>query len=97
MGFCSPYYSPIPPVGNMNHQQPRVSLPTSMPITNGGLGLNTSDPTHNRGKATIINSPTDPKKSTKKSSKGGKVKTSQGAQQRNIVQLSTSSHTPLKW
>ena len=36
MGFCSLNYSPIPLVRNMNQQQPRVSLPTSMPITNGG-------------------------------------------------------------
>ena len=77
MGFCSPNYSPIPPVGNTNQQQPRVSLLTSTPITNGGLGLNTSDLTHNRGKVTIVNSPTEPQESTKKSSKGGKIKSSQ--------------------
>ena len=94
MGFCSPNYNPIPPVGNMNQQQPRVSLLTSMPITDGGLGLNESDLTHNRGKVTIVNSPTEPQEPTKKSSKGGMVKSSQGAQQRNIIQSNTSSHTP---
>ena len=97
MGFCSPNYSPIPPVGNINYQQPRVSLLTSMPIMDGGLGLKKSDLTHNRGKATIVNSPTEPQEPTKKSSKGGKVKSSQGAQQGNIIQLSTSSHNPLNW
>ena len=74
----------------MNHQQPRVSLLTSTPITNGGLGLNKSDPTHNKGKATIVDSHTEPQEPTKKSSKRDKVKCSQGAQQRNIIQLSTS-------
>ena len=74
MGFCSPNYSPIPPVRNTNQQQPRVSLLTSTPITDGGLGLNTSDLTHNRGKATIVNSLTEPQEPTKKSLKGGKVK-----------------------
>ena len=94
IGFCSHNYSPIPPVGNTNQQQPRVSLLTSTPITNGGLGLNTSDPTHNRGKAKIVNSFTEPQEPTKKSSKGGKVKSSQGAQPKNIIQPSTSSHPP---
>ena len=94
MGFCSPNYSPIPPVGNTNQQQPRVSLLTSTPIYNGGLGLNTSDLTHNRGKVTIVDSLTEPQKPTNKSSKAGKVKSSQGAQQKKIVQPSTSSHTP---
>ena len=32
MRFCSPNYSPIPQVGNMNQQQPRISVPTSTPI-----------------------------------------------------------------
>ena len=82
MGFCSPNYSPIPPVRNTNQQQPRVSLPTSTPITVGGLCLNTSDLTHNRGKATIVNSLTEPQEPTKKSLKGGKVKSSQGTQQK---------------
>ena len=51
-----------------------------MPITNGGLGLNTSDPTHNRGKASIVNMFANPEETQKKSSQGGKVKSSQGAQ-----------------
>ena len=78
----------------MNHQEPRVSLLTSMPITNGGLGLNKSDPTHNRGKVTIVNTPIELQEPTQKSSKGGKVKSSQGAQKRNVIQPSTSSQTP---
>ena len=32
MGICSPNYSPIPQVGNMNQQQLRISVPTSTPI-----------------------------------------------------------------
>ena len=44
MEFCSPNYSPIQPVRNTAQQQPRVSLLTSTPITNGVLGLKTSDP-----------------------------------------------------
>ena len=61
--------------------------------------MNTSDLTHNRGKVTIVNSPTESQEPTKKSSKGGKVKSSQGAQQRNIIQPSTSPYTPSngKW
>ena len=61
-----------------------------------GYVLNTSDPTHNRGKANIVNSftnPQEPLKPQKKLSKGGKVKSSQGAQPKNQPQLSTSSHT----
>ena len=94
MGFCSPNYSPIPPVRNTAQQQPRVTLPTSTPITDRGLGLNTSDLTHNRGKAKIVNSFTEPQEPPKKSLKGGKVKSSQGAQPKNVVQPSTSSHNP---
>ena len=70
MGFCSPNYSPIPPVGNTNHQQPRVSLLTSTPITDGGLGLNTSDLIHNRGKVKIVNLPTESQEPMKKSFEG---------------------------
>ena len=91
MGFDSPNYSPIPPVGDMDPQQPRVSRLTSMPITNEGLGLNMSDPTHNRGKAKIVDSLLKPVILHKKSSKGGKVKSSQGIQPRNQPPLSTSS------
>ena len=91
MGFDSPNYSPIPPVRNTAPQRPRGSVPTSMPIPNGGLGLNISDLTHNRGKAGIVNSFANPDETQKKSSKGGKVKSSQGAQPKNQPQLSTSS------
>ena len=94
MGFCSPNYSPIPPVRNTNQQKPRVSLLTSTPITDRELCLNTSDPTHYRGKAKLVNSLTEPQEPTKKSLKGVKLKSSQGAQPKNIIQPSTSSHTP---
>ena len=61
--------------------------------------MNTSDPTHNRDKVTIVNSLTEPQEPTKKSLKGGKVKGSQGAQPKSMNQPSTSSHTPSngKW
>ena len=36
MGFDSPNYSPIPPVGNTAPQWSRGSVLTSMPIPNGG-------------------------------------------------------------
>ena len=91
MVFDSPNYSPIPPVGNTAPQQPRGSVLTSMPIPDGGLGLNTSDPTHNRGKASIVNSFANLEDTQKKSSKGGKVKGSQGAQPKIQPQPSTSS------
>ena len=91
MGFDSPNYSPIPPVRNTAPQWPRGSVPTSMPIPDGGLGLNISDLTHNRGKASIVSSFANPGEIQKKSSKGGKVKSSQDAQPKNQPQLSTSS------
>ena len=69
MGFDSPNYSPIPPVRNTAPQQQRGSLLTLMPITNGGLGLDTSDLTHNRGNAKIINSFTDPQEPPRNSQK----------------------------
>ena len=94
MGFSSPNYSLIPPVRYTAPQRQRSSVPTSMPIPDGGLCLNTLDPTHYRGNANIINSFANPEESQKKSSKGGKVKSSQGAQPKNQPQLSTSSHTP---
>ena len=97
MGFCSPNYIPIPQVRNTNQQQPRISVPTSIPIADLWLDLNTSDLTHNRGKAKIIDSFTESHKPPKKSSKGDKIKSSQGVQHKNEPQLSTSSQTPLKW
>ena len=90
MGFSSPNYSPMPAVKDTAPQRQRSSVPTSTPIPDGGLCLNTSDPTHNRGKANIINSFTNPEEPQKNSSKGGKVKSSQGAQPKNQTQLSTS-------
>ena len=91
MGFYSPNYSPIPQVRTTNQQ--RASVLTSTPIADLWLDLNTSDPTHNRGKAKIIDSFTEPQEPPKKSSKGGKVKSSQGNQNKNEPQLSTSSKT----
>ena len=55
------------------------------------LGLNISDLTHNRGKASIVNLFANSDEIQKKSSKGGKVKSSQGAQPKNQPQPSTSS------
>ena len=78
----------------MNQQQPRISVPTSMPIADLWLDLNTSDLTHNRGKAKIIDSFTESQEPPKKSSKGGKIKSSKGIQHKNEPQLSTSSQTP---
>ena len=73
MGFESPNYSPIPPVRDVAPQQPRVSRLTSILITNRGLGLNMTDPIHNRGKAKIVDSLQEPVILHKKSSKGGKI------------------------
>ena len=91
MDFNSPHYSPIPSVRDAAPQQPRVLRPTSMPITDRELGLNMTDPTHNRGKIKIVKSLLEPVILHKKSSKGGKVKHSQGIQPRNQPQPSTSS------
>ena len=96
MGFNPPNYSPIPPVKDTAPQRKRSPVPTSMPIPDGGLCLNTSDPTHNRGKANIVNSFTNPQELLNpqtKLSKGGKVKSSQGTQPKNQTQPSTSSNT----
>ena len=91
MGFDSPNYSPKPPVRNTTPQWPRGSIPTLTPKHNGGLGLNISDPTHNKGKASIVNSFANSEEIQKKSSEGGKVKSSQDTQPKNQPQLSTSS------
>ena len=67
-----------------------------MLIPDRGLCPKTSDLTHNRGKVNIVNSftnPQEPLKSQRKLSKGGKAKSSQGAQPKNQPQPSTSSHT----
>ena len=93
MGFDPNNYSPIPPVGSAASQQQGAALPTSTPRPIGGADFNTSDPTHNRGKAKIINSFTEYQEPPKKSSKGGKIKSSQGVQREREPQLSTSSKT----
>ena len=58
MGFSIPDYSPIATVGDAVPQHPAVgtaaSVPTSTPRTEGGSCLHTTDPTHNRGKAKVI-------------------------------------------
>ena len=80
MGFHIPNYSPIPPFRNAASQQPGAAVPTSTPRPNGGVAVNTSDPTHNRGKANIVNSfvnNQDQVQKQRKLSKGGKVKSSQ--------------------
>ena len=55
MGFDENNYSPIPPVGKTVVQQGATRL-TSTPKLMVGADLNTSDPTHNRGKVNRINS-----------------------------------------
>ena len=57
MGFSSPDYSPIPTVGNTASSCPAgTGIPTSTPRKVGGSNFNNSDPTHNRGKAKIVDS-----------------------------------------
>ena len=98
MRFNTPNYSPIPPIRNAATQWQRGLAPTSTPRPDRGLCPNTSDLTHNRGKANVVNSfrniqePLEPQEQDKKSSKGGKKKSSQGTQTKNQPQLSTSSH-----
>ena len=55
MGFDENNYSPIPPVSRVSSQDidPR---PTSTPKSTEVHQLNTSDPTHNRGKINRVNS-----------------------------------------
>ena len=63
-----------------------AGIPTSTPRPNKGICLNTSDSTHNRGKANIVDSfaSNQVQLDTQRIlSKGGKVKISQGAQARN--------------
>ena len=93
MGFDPNNFSPIPPVGNVAIQQ-GAALPTSMPKSVGEIELKISDPTHNRGRANIVNSFANNKDQVgtqKKSSKGGKVKSSQAKGQ---PQPSTSNQGP---
>ena len=94
LGFDPNNYSPIPPIGNAVLQQPGAALPTSTPRPVGGANLNTSDPTHNRGRVNIINSPPNDQEQVnaqRKPSKGGKVKSSQAKSQ---PQPSTSTQAP---
>ena len=75
MDFDPNDYSPIPPVGNAAIQQ-GAALPTSMPKSVGETDLNISYPTHNRGRANIVNSFVNHQEQVetqKKSSKAGKV------------------------
>ena len=93
MGFDPNNYSPIPPVGNAALQQ-GAALPTSMLKPVREADLNISTPTHNRGRANIINSFANNQEQVetqKKSSKGGKVKSSQAKSQ---PQPSTSTQVP---
>ena len=93
MGFDPNNYSPIPPVGNAALQQ-GAALPTFMPKPVGETDLNISDPTHNRGRANIIYSFANNQEQVetqKKSSRGGKVKSSQA---KNQPQPGTSTQVP---
>ena len=82
----------------------QISVPTSTPRPEGGLHLHSSDPTHNRGKVQIVNSfagmsgqlrsqQADKEPSSVQTlGKGGKKKSSQGAQANTQPQPSTSSN-----
>ena len=88
MGFDPNNYSPIPPVGNA---QQGAALPTLTPKSVVEANMNTSDPNHNRGKVKIINTFTtnqEQVETMRKSSKGGKVKSSHD---RSQAQPSTST------
>ena len=83
MGFDENNYSPIPLVGNAASQQ-GIARPTSTPKPLIGADLNTSDPTHNRGKVKRINSFTpnqEQMETVTKPSKGGTVKSSHARSQ----------------
>ena len=75
MGFDENNYSPIPPVWNAASQK-GAAQPTSTPKPLIDTNMNTSDPTHNRGKVKIINSfatNQEQMETVAKPSKGGKV------------------------
>ena len=94
IGFHIPNYSPIPPLGNAASQQPGAAVLTLTARPDGGAAVNTSDPTYNRGKANIVNSfvnNQDQVQKQRKSSKGGKVKSSQTKSQ---PQSSISTQVP---
>ena len=92
MGFDLNNYSPIPPVGNAALQQ-GAARPTSMPKPVGETDLNILDPTHNSGRANINSFANNQEQveTQKKSSKGGKAKSSQAKSQ---PQPSTSTQVP---
>ena len=74
MGFDENNYSPIPLVGNAASQQ-GAAQPTSTPKPVVEANLNTSNPTHNRGKVKRINSFTTTQEQVetmRNPSKGGK-------------------------
>ena len=90
MGFNEINYSSIPPVSKVTSQQ-GTTRPTSTPKPMVGTDLNISDPTHNKGKITRINSFTTTQEQTDtatKQSKGGPVKSSDT---RGHLQPSTST------
>ena len=78
MGFNENNYSPIPPFSRVTSQH--ITLrPTSTPKLTEEIHLNTSDPTHNRGKINRVNSfnTTQEQVNTEaKVSKGGPFKVS---------------------
>ena len=79
MGFDENNYSPIPPVSKVASQQ-GATRPTSTPKLTIAADLNTSDPTHNRGKFNRIDSFTATQEhvdTVTKQSKGGPVKSSE--------------------
>ena len=87
MGFNENNYSPIPPVIS----QQGTTRPMSPPKAAVATDLNTSDPTHNRGKINRINSFTTTQEqmdTAMKQSKGGPVKRSDA---RSHQQPSTST------
>ena len=78
MGFDENNYSPIPPVSRATSQS-RNLRPTSTPKLEEEQNLNSSDPTHNRGKINRVNSFESAYKKTEsktKMSKGGPFKSS---------------------
>ena len=97
MGFDENNYNPIPPVSRVTSKQ-GTTRPMSTPKPMEGIDLNISDPTHNRGMISRINSFTTTQEqmdTEKKQSKGGPVK---GSDARSHSQPGTSnqgeSHRP---
>ena len=89
-----PNNSPIPLVRTTTSQQRGATVPTSTNKPDRGACLNTSDHTHSRGKANILNSFINaqvPQQLQQRSSKGGKVKSSRDAWVEMQPQPSTSS------